>query len=107
MNALLAWVLAFGLCALGTVISGYAILSNFNELPGSLESRPEVFWSIWGFFGLIAAGFVLRPVENFIRRVGYGLNSVEEQTELADGDTISETAENALADRIAEELRRD
>ena len=107
INAHIAWTLAIGTCALATISGGYAFLSLFSEIAESAESEPQVFWSIWGVLGLIGAFFALRPLENFIRRLGYGLKSVEETTKLTNGDQISEDAENALAERLREELEKD
>lgn len=107
MNAVFAWALALGICALATVISGYFFLSTVSDLLNLPESSPEVFWAIWAGFGFVGAFFALRPLENFIRRMGYGLKSVEETTKLDDGDAIGEDVEKALADRLRDELGRD
>ncbi|MBO6797142.1 hypothetical protein [Maricaulis sp.] len=107
INALIAWTLAIGICALVTLASGYGFLSLFSAIAEFAESEPEVFWAIWSVLGLIGAFFALRPLENFIRHLGYGLKSVEETTKLSNGDAISDEAENALADRLRDELGKD
>ena len=110
LNALQAWILAFALCGLpamalafGLVLSGFTAVGLID--PPMLAAKSVVL--VWLIPGLVGTAVWMRPVENFIRRVFYGLVSVEATHGTAGGDAVSDAAERALIEAVQRELRRD
>jgi hypothetical protein len=110
LNALQSSVLALALAAGPALGLAYSVIYfGFQAL--GLEDAP-MFGSLlitWAPAGLIGGLFWIRPVENFIRRHGYQLGSVEERhgVDFEDGyeDATSDAVAEALAERLAEEMR--
>jgi hypothetical protein len=107
LNAILAWMLAFGLTfvpisfVLSTVIDLYAPVSTAGWTTG-------MAFGAWAIPSLLITAIVVRPVENFTRRHGYGFPPVETARGLGggedSGDAISSAAERALTEAVDREL---
>jgi hypothetical protein len=111
LNALQSSVLALALAAGPALALAYALIWNLFQAVG-LPDAP-MFGGLlitWAPAGLIGALFWIRPIENFIRRHGYQLDSVEERhgVDFEDGheDATGDAVADALAERLAEEMRR-
>jgi hypothetical protein len=109
INAGLAWVLAFGLALLVTGAAGYGVLFAITSIAGLPMPDPSTDGRLVFALALpvlAATALIIRPLENFIRRQGYELGTVEQEHQLDGRDEIAEAAAAALSDRIEDELKQ-
>lgn len=101
INAFWAWFLGFSFAIGGASLLGAGLIALLGEIPiGS-----PVWWLFFSPFPAIGVWFI-RGIENAIRKLAFGLPDVEETIGLDDGDRISNEAEDALAQRLKDELKR-
>ncbi|WP_300529564.1 hypothetical protein [Maricaulis sp.] len=109
INAALAWILAFGLSLLLTGAAGYGVLWAISAVTGMDMPNPVADGRLvfaWALPVLAATAFIVRPLENLVRRHGYELNSVETEHQLDGADDIADAAAAALQARMEDELKR-
>lgn len=103
LNAIFAWMLAFGL-TFGPIAFVLSIVTDLYT-PTFIAGGTVGAWAIPS---LLLTAFLVRPVENFVRRHGYGLPPVETARRLNggddSGDAISSAAERALTEAVEREL---
>ena len=112
LNALLALVLALVLAGLPAFGLAYAVTIFVAGLMGlddpALWGEKSLMLA-WTLPGLIGTGFLVRPIENFIRQFGYGLERGEDMRGVSFDDEIKDTtsaaAEKALTDAIEDGLK--
>lgn len=112
LNAFLALILALVLAGLPALALAYGVTSFIAEQMG-LDA--PAMWGAkslmlaWMLPGLIFTGLLVRPVENFIRNFGYGLERSEDMRGVSFdddvSDTTSEAAEKALTEAIEKGLK--
>lgn len=106
VNAVLAWFLATALAFGSSAALVYALTIAAIELLGLPLSLTGRLWLVF-LFAVLGVGLPFhRRLENFLRRAAFDIETVEAANRLADGDEISDTAQDALARQLADEIRR-
>ncbi|WP_417495701.1 hypothetical protein [Maricaulis sp.] len=109
LNGLQAWILAFALCGLPAMALAWGLVFSGFEAAGLTDPPMMAAKSVvlvWLIPGLVGTAIWMRPVENYIRRVFYGLASVEATHGTEAGDAVSDAAEAALIEAVQREIRR-
>ncbi|MHA6288265.1 hypothetical protein [Maricaulis sp. CAU 1757] len=102
LNPLLAWLLAFAIAVGPAIGLAWWLFDMFGRL-----EDPAGDWPYPVLTGLLFATLLIRPLENLIRKHGYGLPSVEEAQGRTGGrDRVSDAAETALSDRLKRERQK-
>lgn len=99
----LAALLALGLCFGGAAFAASFVSSELVQrvLPAAQQYPATIV--VW-VGAILVALLVYRPFENFVRRRGYGLASVESVIGRDGEDQISDAAEQALLEAYLKEL---
>lgn len=106
-NAVLAWLLALGLSIGPALALAYGFAWALLSLLGMQNPPMNTLLVVWAPAGLLGGLVWLRPVENFVRRAGYGLDRVEVHHGLEDGqDRTADAVADALTERLNQELGR-
>ena len=106
LNPFLAWLLAFAIAALPCFAIGWAVVRFGTSMAGYGEMAMwgDGLFPVWGSLGLALTALLIRPIENAVRKWGYGLASVETANGLASGeDRVSAAAGDALTRQFAGE----
>ncbi len=103
----LRW-LAFGMCAVPAFFLGWTLVEM--QIGPMTDRLQAATYAIPGLVaGLIAVAFLMRPLENWLRAI-YKLPRVQDEHCLStqDGvdDPLADAAEQALEDRLRDELKR-